>query len=75
MNWVLLIYRNQSTDVMTSEGVLTDAMDDCNVDRTNTLTFKIILSMGVVFVIVSALISLFINKVDRKKLLSKSHLS
>lgn len=46
-------------------------MTECSVDRSNTLTFKIILMMGAVFVTISALISLYINKVDRKKLLSK----
>lgn len=45
-------------------------IDDCNVDRSNTLSFRIILMQGVTFVLVSALVSLYINKVDRKKLLS-----
>lgn len=44
---------------------------DCSFDRSKTLTFQIILVMGAVFVSVSALISFYINKVDRKKLLSK----
>lgn len=47
-------------------------IDDCNIDRSNTLSFRIILMQGVTFVLVSALISLYINKVDRKKLLSMS---
>ena len=53
------------TDTVTSIEI-----SECNVDRSNTLTFKIILMMGVVFVTISALISVYINKVDRKKLLS-----
>lgn len=44
---------------------------DCSFDQSKTLTFQIILVMGAVFVSVSALISFYINKVDRKKLLSK----
>lgn len=45
--------------------------DDCAVDNSNTLPFKIILMIGVVFVTVSAVISFYIDRVDRKKLLSK----
>lgn len=54
----------------TNENVTSLLIDDCNVDRSNTLSFRIILMQGVTFVMVSALISLYINKVDRKKLLS-----
>lgn len=43
---------------------------DCNIDTSNTLTFKIILVMGSVFVAISALISLYIDRINRKKLLS-----
>lgn len=46
-------------------------MDLCDVDSSNTLTFKIILMMGAVFVCLSAIISFYIDKVDRKVLLSK----
>lgn len=45
---------------------------DCNIDRSNTSSFQIIFLMGVTFVTVSAFISYYINKIDRKKLLSKS---
>lgn len=45
--------------------------NNCSVDDSNTLTFKIILMMGIVFVGISALISLYIDRVDRKKLLSE----
>lgn len=45
---------------------------DCVEDRSNTLSFQIILMMGVTFVTVSALISFYINRVNRKNLLSKS---
>lgn len=46
-------------------------IDECIVDSSNTLTFKIILMMGVIFVSISAIISFYIDKVDRKVLLSK----
>lgn len=57
-----------------NESLFVDDMTDpnnCNVDDSNTLTFKIILMMGIVFVGISALISLYIDRVDRKKLLSE----
>lgn len=45
--------------------------NDCGIDHINTLNFQIILIMGTVFVSISALISFYINKIERKKLLSK----
>lgn len=45
--------------------------NDCGIDRKNTLNFQIILMMGTVFVSISALISFYINKIERKNLLSK----
>ncbi|XP_031628421.1 synaptic vesicle glycoprotein 2C [Contarinia nasturtii] len=39
------------------------------VNHSNTVTFKIILMMGVVFVSISAVVSFYINKVNRKMLL------
>lgn len=60
---------NSTSDAI--ESMTPIELGECNVDRSNTLTFKIILMMGAVFVSISALISLYINKVDRKKLLSK----
>lgn len=62
--------RNISYYFVTEENVTSLLIDDCNIDRSNTLSFRIILMQGVTFVLVSALISLYINKVDRKKLLS-----
>lgn len=62
--------RNISHYFVTEENVTSLLIDDCNIDRSNTLSFRIILMQGVTFVLVSALISLYINKVDRKKLLS-----
>lgn len=44
---------------------------DCAIDNSNTLPFKIILMIGIVFVSLSAIVSFYIDKVDRKKLLSK----
>lgn len=61
---------NSSLPTYDIDAVTSIEMSECNVDRSNTLTFKIILMMGVVFVTISALISVYINKVDRKKLLS-----
>lgn len=43
----------------------------CEVDNSNTLAFQIIFMMGTSFVIISAIVSYFIDKVDRKILLSK----
>lgn len=61
---------NSSLPAYDTDTVTSIEIAECNVDRSNTLTFKIILMMGVVFVTISALISVYINKVDRKKLLS-----
>lgn len=71
-----MAFRNNFLYSETGESVTPiELYDDCNIDRSNTLTFKIILIMGVVFVAISALISFYINKVDRRKLLSKKLLS
>lgn len=43
----------------------------CDVDNTNTLGIEIIFMMGVIFVIISGTVSFFIEKIDRKVLLSK----
>lgn len=45
--------------------------DDCDIDSTNTMTFKIILMMGVTFVGISAIVSFYIDRIDRKLLLSE----
>lgn len=45
--------------------------DDCSIDSTNTMSFKIILMMGVTFVGISAIISFYIDRIDRKLLLSE----
>lgn len=45
---------------------------DCAIDNSNTLPFKIILMIGIVFVTISAVVSFYIDRVDRKKLLSTS---
>lgn len=66
----VFLFRNVSLYFVTEENVTSLLIDDCNIDRSNTLSFRIILMQGVTFVLVSALISLYINKVDRKKLLS-----
>lgn len=59
---------HSSVDETTPAEVLIDP-SDCSIGD-NTITFQIILMMGIVFVSISALISLYIDKVDRKKLLS-----
>lgn len=56
------------SDATTPETVVLDS-SECGISDGNTLTFQIILMMGIVFVIISALISFYIDKVDRKKLL------
>lgn len=66
------IFRNVSFYFVSEENVTSLLIDDCNLDRSNTLSFRIILMQGVTFVLISALISLYINKIDRKKLLSMS---
>lgn len=43
---------------------------NCALDNSNTLPFKIILMIGIVFVTLSATVSFYIDKVDRKKLLT-----
>ncbi|XP_055305410.1 synaptic vesicle glycoprotein 2A-like [Sitodiplosis mosellana] len=63
------IQRGLNSSLESDDSVSSIVLTKCNVDRSNTLTFKIILMMGAVFVTISALISVYINKVDRKKLL------
>lgn len=53
------------------ESAIFPNLHECNIDRSNTLTFKIILMLGIVFVIISALISFYIDKVNRRILLGK----
>lgn len=65
-----VVFRNVSFYFVSEENVTSLLIDDCNLDRSNTLSFRIILMQGVTFVLISALISLYINKIDRKKLLS-----
>lgn len=51
--------------------LVNDTVGDCNIDSSNTTTFKIILMMGVTFVGISAIISFYIDRIDRKLLLSE----
>lgn len=44
---------------------------ECLFDGTETLGFKIIFFMGVTFVTISAIISFYIDKIERKLLLSE----
>lgn len=51
--------------------LVNETVGDCIIDSTNTTTFKIVLMMGVTFVGISAIISFYINRIDRKLLLSE----
>lgn len=46
-------------------------LDACDFDSTNTMAFQILLMMGVIFVVISAIVSVYIDRVDRKLLLSE----
>lgn len=58
-------------EVVGHERIALDDTDSCNIDNTNTLSFKILLFIGAVFTCLSGLISFYMDKVGPRLLVGE----
>lgn len=71
-----LLQRNNLSDtlcdVVGHERIVLDDSDDCAIDKTNTLSFKVFFLIGAIFTGISGLISFYMNKLGPRKLVGRS---
>lgn len=59
-------------DVVGHERIVVDESDECSIDKTNTLSFKVFFVIGAAFTCLSGLISFYMNRVGPRKLVGRS---